>query len=67
MNSNLQVTVRTVYGTDTVYPACNASLLLCRLIGRKTFTHADIRTLKELGYTFTVTIPESATENLLAG
>jgi hypothetical protein len=62
---NLTVIVKPVYGVDTVYPACDTSRLLCRLTGRKTFTHADIRTLQDIGYTFTVTAQPSATAALL--
>jgi hypothetical protein len=65
MTRNLMVTVRNVYGVETVYPACDTSRLLCRLTGRKTFTHADIRTLQEIGYTFDVSSTPSATAALL--
>jgi hypothetical protein len=66
MNSQLTVSVRNVYGTETVYPACDTSRLLCRLTGRKTFTHADIRNCKALGYAFNVQSQPTATASLLA-
>jgi hypothetical protein len=48
------VKIKNVYGTDTVYPLCDTAVLLTKLTGRKTFTDTDIKTLKELGYIFTV-------------
>lgn len=62
---NLTVTVKAVYGIDTVYPVCQTAQLLCRLTGRKTFTHADIRTLQDIGYTFNVATQPSAAAQLL--
>ena len=67
MFPDLKVTVKNVYGTETVYPACDAARLLCQLTGRKTFTHADIKTLGMLGYTFHVIQQPSATAKLLSG
>lgn len=53
----LFVEVKQVYGKDTIYPACDDSKLFCQLTGRKTFTDADVRYIKALGYAFEVKTP----------
>ena len=50
----IQVTIKNVYGNETIYPACEKSKLFARLAGHKTLTRADIETIKALGYTFEV-------------
>lgn len=63
---SLRVTVRNVYGTETVYPACEQSQLLCELTGRRTLTPADIRTLRKLGFTFAIQETRAAPSALRA-
>jgi hypothetical protein len=46
----IKIDIRTVYGTKKMYPACERSQLLCDLTGHKTFTSANIDTIKKLGY-----------------
>jgi hypothetical protein len=48
--TKIYVTIRNVYGNDTIYPACDKSRLLAELAGHKTLTRADLRTIRELGY-----------------
>lgn len=50
----LTVTIKHVYGNRTVYPACDVSRKLAKLIGAKTFTDRVIAQLKDLGYGFAV-------------
>jgi len=48
----IQVTIKSVYGNDLVYPVCDTAKKLVELAGRKTFTDWDIKLIKELGYKF---------------
>ena len=50
----LHVTIKSVYGTDTVYPNCTRSKLLSQLAGQKTLTPRAVEIAKLLGYTFHV-------------
>ncbi len=53
----ITVTVRDIYGIQTIYPACETAKLLARLAGTKTLTRQALETIKKLGYTVTVTAP----------
>jgi hypothetical protein len=46
----ITVTVKNVYGTDTVYPVCDKAKLFCQLTGRKTLTANDLAVISKLGY-----------------
>lgn len=55
MNQNeIYVTIKNVYGNETIYPDCPKSRLLAKLSQRKTFTSDSIRVIKELGYVLIV-------------
>ena len=47
----IQVTIKDVYGTRNIYPACDTAKLLAKLAGTKTITAAALETIKQLGYT----------------
>lgn len=49
------VTVKSVYGTRMIYPACDISKELC-LHGVKTLTQAIVQSLKLLGYSIEQTV-----------
>lgn len=51
------VQIRNVYGVETVYPACERSVLLARLAGTKTLTNDALRTIRALGYEIEVEAP----------
>lgn len=42
------------YGTEAIYPVCEAAQTFARLAGTKTLTRATIALIKKLGYTVTV-------------
>lgn len=46
----IEVFVRTVYGTPNIYPANPAAEIAAELIGKKTFSHRDLDLLKKLGH-----------------
>lgn len=50
----LSIDIKTIYGKETVYPMCENGKLLAEFKGQKTFTEADIKLLKKLGYSFRI-------------
>lgn len=54
---NIKVTIKNVYGNELVYPACETSSLLAKLLHTKTFTPQAIEIIKKLGYTLEVLTP----------
>jgi hypothetical protein len=54
---NIQVTIKNVYGTEKIYPACSKSEVFAKLAGTTTLTHQSIQLIKALGYTIEVKAP----------
>jgi len=52
------VSIKTHYGTQYIYPACETANKLASLTGKKTFSHRDIQTIKDLGYSINVQQPQ---------
>lgn len=50
----IQVMIKNVYGNETVYPACEKAKIFASMVGQKTLTHADLSSIKALGYTIQV-------------
>lgn len=44
------VTIKSVYGNITAYPACPTSALFAQLIGTKTLTPQALKTIQALGF-----------------
>lgn len=57
IETKITVEVRNNYGNEAIYPTCEAGKLMLELTGRKTFTRADIATLRKLGYEIVITQP----------
>lgn len=55
----VQVTIKNNYGQEHVYPVCETAIHLCELAGTKTFTEANLRICKKLGYEFEMVMPKS--------
>lgn len=47
---SITVTIKTVYGNDLIYPACEKSRLFAELAGSKTLTPAALKKIEALGY-----------------
>jgi hypothetical protein len=47
---SVTVTVKSVYGNITAYPACPTAKLFAELIGTKTLTPQALSTIKALGF-----------------
>lgn len=50
----ITVQIKTHYGTQFIYPICDAAQKLCALTGKKTLSHRDIDLIKYLGYSIEV-------------
>ena len=61
MTNTIQVEIKTVYGTQKIYPACEKAEVFCKMVGQKTLTETDIRRIKELGFTVNVASSQPAT------
>lgn len=55
---NITLSIKTHYGTEHIYPACETAAMLTALTGKRTLSHANIETIRALGYTITVQQPE---------
>ncbi len=44
------VSIRNVYGTNTVYPECETAKTFASLCGTKTLTFSSLEKIKKLGY-----------------
>jgi len=42
------------YGTEAIYPICEAAKTFARLAGTKTLTRSTVNLIKQLGYTVNV-------------
>jgi len=48
------VSIKSVYGNETIYPVCMTAKKFANLIGTKTLTRSAIEKIKALGYTVQV-------------
>jgi hypothetical protein len=56
---NIEIEIKNIYGNELKYVVnSEQARSLSKLTGRKTLTDLDIRALKELGFTFSVYIPQ---------
>jgi len=46
----IHVKIKNIYGTETIYPACEKSKLFVNLLKQTTLTRRDIQIIKALGY-----------------
>jgi hypothetical protein len=57
MTTTIKVSVRSVYGRETIYPACPHSVFLCRLAKTRTITDDMMRLIQAQGYRVEVEAP----------
>ncbi len=53
----ITIQIRTIYGNETIYPACPRSVIFARLCGTKTLTAQALRDIRALGYEIEVEHP----------
>jgi hypothetical protein len=46
----IKVRIKDVYGTATIYPACDKAHSFAAIAGTKTITRATVKHIKALGY-----------------
>ena len=46
----ITVTIRSIYGNEVIYPACDKSQAFASIAGTRTITHQVIKQIKALGY-----------------
>ncbi len=54
MNTTLLVSIKSHYGNEHIYPACDMSRRFAAMLGRKTLTRSDIAHIKGLGFTISL-------------
>ena len=57
IQDQIEVTIKSNYGNDAIYPHCSTSKCLARLAGTKTLTPESIAIIKQMGYTVAVVTP----------
>lgn len=53
----IQVTIKTVYGNETIYPACKKAEAFAKMLGQRTLTRTNIASIKEIGFEVEVVAP----------
>ena len=56
----LTVEIKSVYGTETIYPVCGTAKTFASIAGTKTLTRHALGQIKALGYSITVKSPSFA-------
>jgi hypothetical protein len=64
MIQTIKISVKNVYGVDTVYPACPAAVIFARIAGTKTLTHDTLCAIEALGYNIEVEAPRFVRSNV---
>jgi len=57
-SNTITVQIRSVYGNETIYPACKQSVLFCGLARTKTITQEMMRMIVAAGYEVEVEAPK---------
>ena len=50
METTIKVTIRSVYGRDTIYPVCQQAKRLAAMLGTKTLTQETLRHAIGMGF-----------------
>lgn len=53
----IKVQIKSVYGRDTVYPACSDAARFAAIAGTKTLSDGVLRLIRDLGYEIAVVHP----------
>ena len=56
-DKTIVVSVRSVYGVDKIYPACETAKLFADIAGTTTLREPDLRRIQKLGYQIVVSQP----------
>ena len=50
MKNSIKLQIKSVYGNEMIYPACETSKTLANLTGKKTLNRNDLEMIESLGY-----------------
>lgn len=50
MTQVIKIQIRSIYGVDTVYPACSTAVAFANIAGTKTLTDRTLRLIEGMGY-----------------
>lgn len=50
MTTSIKLQIKSVYGNEMIYPACETSKTLANLTRKKTLDNRDLEMIKSLGY-----------------
>jgi len=56
MNS-IRISIKSVYGEDKIYPACEKAQAFADIAGTKTLTEQTLRGIRKLGYEIVIQSP----------
>jgi len=60
MKTTIEIEVRSVYGTPTIYPVNDQAKLLAKIAGTKTLTNASLALAEQMGFAIvTVAKPQN--------
>ena len=62
---NITVKIKTVYGVDKIYPACENSRRFAEIAGTKTLTAHTIRQIKAMGILVEITDTKTHLERMV--
>lgn len=55
MIHEIHIKVKTNYGQQAIYPDCESSKTICKMLAQKTLTPLNIKYIRELGYEIVIT------------
>lgn len=56
--NTITVSIKSVYGNQTIYPICDKARIFATMLGQKTLTAHDIANIKRLGFSVKVQVEE---------
>ena len=63
---NITVEIKTIYGVDKIYPACEVSRTFAKIAGTKTLTIETLEHIKSLGVLVGVASTQSKLEGMFS-
>lgn len=58
---NITIEIKSVYGRDLIYPACEISRQFAALVDHKTLTRSQLEIIKKIGYGVEIKRPDLST------
>jgi hypothetical protein len=58
MSRSILIEMKSQYGNDVIYPACDNAMTFAKLAGTKTLTKQALELIEQLGYTIDTHTPD---------